>query len=98
MIAAAALLVTGIAALIKWLTRDTEAFKQQSEAVEELAGAQENLQQSTNSSAKSHQDNVKSLKAEADASKNWLHRSRSCRKRKQIRSRQGPAEVLCGAA
>ena len=38
-IAAAALLVTGIAALIKWLTRDTEAFKQQSEAVEELAGA-----------------------------------------------------------
>ena len=31
----------GIAALIKWLTRDTEAFKQQSEAVEELASAQE---------------------------------------------------------
>lgn len=46
MIAAAALLVTGIAALLKWLTRDTEAFKQQSEAVEELASAQENLQQS----------------------------------------------------
>lgn len=68
-IAAAALLVTGIAALIKWLTRDTEAFKQQSEAVEELASAQENLQQSTDSSAQSHQDNVKSLKAEADASK-----------------------------
>ena len=37
--------------------------------MEELASAQENLQQSTDSSAKSHQDNVKSLKAEADASK-----------------------------
>ena len=69
-IAGLTLLGVAGAALIKWLTADTAAYEEQSEAVEELVSAQENLKETTDSSAKSHQDKVKSLKAESDASKN----------------------------
>lgn len=69
-IAGLTLLGVAGAALIKWLTADTAAYKEQSEAVEGLVSAQENLKETTDSSAKSHQDKVKSLKAESDASKN----------------------------
>lgn len=69
-IAGLTLLGVAGAALIKWLTADTAAYKEQSEAVEGLVSAQESLKETTDSSAKSHQDKVKSLKAESDASKN----------------------------
>ena len=69
-IAGLTLLGVAGAALFKWLTADTAAYEEQSEAVEELVSAQENLKETTDSSAKSHQDKVKSLKAESDASKN----------------------------
>lgn len=69
-IAGLTLLGVAGAALIKWLTADTAAYKEQSGAVEGLVSAQESLKETTDSSAKSHQDKVKSLKAESDASKN----------------------------
>lgn len=68
-IAGCTLLAAGTAAVIKWLNAETAAYKQQSGAVEELSDAQQALQQSAESSAKSHADSIKGMNAETDAAK-----------------------------
>lgn len=62
-------LTAGTIAAVKWLTRETEASKKLKAEAGELKDANESLTRSLDSSRESYEDHVKTIEAEASASK-----------------------------
>lgn len=73
-IAGITLLVTGIVALVKHFTKESEASKELKKDTEELAKAHEELAGKLSESKKSYEDNIGNIKAEASASKELTKR------------------------
>ena len=60
-------LVAGAVALIKWITADSEAYQEQTAALDELAEAQQQVAEQEENNAKTAEENIKSIRASADA-------------------------------
>lgn len=60
-------LVAGAVALIKWITADSEAYQEQTVALDELAEAQQQVAEQEENNAKAAEENIKSIRASADA-------------------------------
>ena len=60
-------LVAGAVALIKWITADSEAYQEQTAALDELAEAQQQVAEQEENNAKTAAENIKSIRASADA-------------------------------
>lgn len=64
-------LVAAAISLFKWFTSNSEACEEQKAALEDLADAQQQLAESEENSEKAARDNIKSIRAGADAAKAW---------------------------
>ena len=60
-------LTAGAVALIKWITADSEAYEEQTAALDELAEAQQQVAEQEENNAKAAEENIKSIRASADA-------------------------------
>lgn len=60
-------ITAGAVALIKWITAGSEAYQEQTAALDELAEAQQQVAEQEETNAKAAEDNIKAIRASADA-------------------------------